>query len=299
MSAADTIDDPFRRQVAAAVAHRDRLLPLVDSVAADMGTPHGARWRRVSAALGSGDADRALVAAAADPGGWLPLFPADRDRGDRLTRVLAEARQPLLRAGTRWSLLAYPLIVVGVATFVAFLLSVTVMPAFRRIFDDFGMRLPLVTRVVLAATDLLATGWLPVTVAGLALLAGWWLAVRWNPRGPTVTAAFTRALAGLVAAGVPADEAVMLAARGVGVAPRAGLVPPLSAAAGAALRLPPAGAGRVLEAIAACHAERSRGVEGAMAWFVGPVAVGVVGMIVALLTAALFAPLIGLVTELS
>lgn len=302
MTSTATIDGPFRRQVATAVAHRDRLLPLVDAVAADMGPTHGARWRRVSAALASGDADTALVAAAADPAAWLPLFPADRPGGAHLARVLAEARQPLLRASTGWSLVAYPLIVVGVAGLVAMLLSVTVMPAFRRIFDDFGMQLPLITRVVLSISDLLAVAWVPVTVAGLAtLLAGWWLTVRWNPRGPTVSGAFAGGLAGLVADGVPADEAVALAARGVGVrpAPRGHGVACLGAAGAAALRLPPERAGRVLEAIAACHADRRRGAVGAMAWLVGPLAVGVVGTIVALITAALFAPLIKLVTGLS
>lgn len=297
-------DAALCRQVAAVVERRDALVPLVDavadSVAAEIGSGAGSRWRAVAAALASADPGRAVAAARTDPGAWLPLFPASAAGDAHLPRLLAEARRPLLRVGRRWSTLAYPLIVFGVATLVMVLLSITVMPAFRKLFDDFGLQLPLVTRIVLGITDVLASGWPAATLGGLALLAGWWLAVRRSPGGPAVTAGFTQALAGLVAGGVPADEAVALAARGVGVAwPSRGKPPPLSHAARAALALPPATAGRVLEAVAACHEDRTRRAAAGMAWFVGPVAVGVMGTLVGLITAALFAPLIKLVVALS
>lgn len=303
MSTAAGADDVWSRHVAAAVANRAALLPLVDAVADSLDAESGAgvsrRWRAVSVALASADPTRAAAAARSDPAAWLPLFPATEAAEKRLARLLGEARRPLLTSSRQWSALVYPLIVLGVATLVLFVLSVTVMPAFRKLFDDFGLQLPLVTRAVLIATDLLATGWLPAAVAGLALLAAWWLAVRYGPRGPTVTAGFTQALAGLVAAGVPADEAVVLAARGVGQAGEGSGAAPLTHAAREALGLPPDSAGRVLDAVAECHADRTRRAAGGMAWFVGPVAVGLVGSFVGLVTMALFAPLIKLVVSLS
>jgi uncharacterized membrane protein len=291
-------DAALCRRVAAVVERRDALVPLIDavadSVAAEIGFGAGSRWRAVAAALASADPGRAVAAAGTDPGAWLPLFPASAAGAAHLPRLLAEARRPLLRAGRRWSPLAYPLFVFGVATLVLVLLSITVMPAFRKPFDDFGLELPPVTQIVLGI------GWPAATLGGLALLAGWQLAVWRSPGGPAVTAGFTHALAGLVAGGVPADEAVALAARGVGVAwPSRGKPPPLSHAARAALALPPATAGRVLEAVAACHEDRTRWAAAGMAWFVGPVLVGVMGVLVGLITAALFAPVIKLVVALS
>lgn len=303
MSGASDSSDVLGRHVAAVHARRDAVVPIVsilaDSLDAAIGSGAGQRYRDVAAALGSAAPARAIAAARSDPAAWLPLFPASSPVEARLPRLLAEARRPLAKARRRWSVLAYPLIVLGVATLVVAVLSMTVMPAFRQLFDDFGLQLPLVTRGVLAITDLLASGWIPATLGGVALFAGWWLAVRYSPDGPTVAAAFTEALAGLVAAGVPAAEAVALAARGVGVDTAPGEPASLTHAARAALALPPATAGRVLEAVAACHADRVRRSADGMAWFVGPLAVGVVGTIVGLVTAALFAPLIKLVVALS
>lgn len=304
MSGAGDANDVLGRQVAAVHARRDAVVPILSAVAdsldAGAGSRAGQRYREGAAALASADPTRAIAAARSDPAAWLPLFPASSPVECQLPRLLAEARRPLARARRRWSALAYPLIVLGVATLVVAVLSMTVMPAFRKLFDDFGLQLPLLTRGVLAITDLFASGWIPATLGGVALVAGWWLAVRYRPGGPTVAAGFTEALAGLVAAGVPAAEAVALAARGVGVADAApGDPAPLSHAARAALTLPPATAGRVLEAVAACHADRARRSADGMAWFVGPLAVGVVGTIVGLITAALFAPLIKLVVALS
>ena len=305
MSAGGVAADPFDRAVAAAVAERTRLLPAVVALAAEIPGAPGARWRRLAGALESGDVTTALSAAHADPAAWLPLVPADGDAVVRLRRLLAEAREPLERAGGRWWLLAYPLVVAGLALVVLWLMSVLLMPTFRSLYDEFGLQLPGLAYVMLALADWLATGWIPLTLAGVALLSGWALAWRWSPRGPVVTAAFTRTLGDLVAAGLPTDTAVALAGRGVGVKrlhlPDAGAVPraPLSHAALEALRLPEGARGPVLAALAACHADRRQGSQGMMEWLIGPVAVGVTGTLVGLVVVALFLPLFKLISALS
>jgi type II secretory pathway component PulF len=55
----------------------------------------------------------------------------------------------------------------------------------------------------------------------------------------------------------------------------------------------------LLDAIADCHDDRGRGRLDFAAWFLGPVLVGVVGVIVGLLMLSLFLPLLRLVSDLS
>lgn len=107
---------------------------------------------------------RAMVAAG-EGSGTLPQILM------RLADLLE--RQAEVR-GKVMSALAYPIILAIVATFVVFALMVFVVPKVVEQFEDVGQTLPLLTRIVIALSDFLASWWwlLLIALAGIALLIG-------------------------------------------------------------------------------------------------------------------------------
>lgn len=288
-----------RHAVAAAGRHRS-LEPAVRALAADVPPARRAAWDRMAAALSSGrDADVAL-AAAADPACWVPLV-AHASPVAAVEGLAAVAARPTSLSGGWWRVLAYPLAVGGMALVVVFAFGSLVLPVFKGFFADFGLQLPLGTRLVMGLMEAIVGSWGPLALGAAALVAARMILLRRSPRGPAVTATFTAALADLVAGGIAADDALALAARSVGVRHCSRTAPrrPLTEAAASALELPaPAGHG-VLRALAANHAARGAASQETLEWFVGPLAVGVAGCIVGLVVIALFMPLIHLVTALT
>jgi type IV pilus assembly protein PilC len=252
-------------------------------------------------ALASGDVARGTAAATASLACWIPLF-ASAENDPRLTvRLLQIAARPPAVTTHVWWLLAYPLGVAIVALAVLALLTFLVLPEFESIFDGFGIQLPFVTRMALGLRPIFERGWPLIIITGAPVALAWAVAVRWSARSVAAIASFTRSLARLVAAEVPIDEALVLAGRAAGAtgldlaSPRR----PLTFAAAAALDYAPRSAAVLLDAIADCHDDRGRGRLDAAAWFLGPVLIGAVGLIVGFLTLALFMPLIRLVQDLS
>lgn len=288
-----------RRAVAAATRHRE-LAPAIRALAADL-TPAGrGGYERLAAALASGREADVAAAAAADPALWMPLIVHDSPVSalDGLAQVAAQPPQPL---GSRWRVLAYPLVVVGIALVVLFFAGTLVLPMFDVVFEDFGMQQPVITTVVRLVLVQVTSGWKLLSVGAAAIIAARFIMIRRSPRGPEVTAAYTATLADLVGGGFAADDAVTLAARSVGVRPadRARPSRPLTAAAAAALDLPAAAGSHILRALSANHSARGRASVETLEWMIGPVAVGVAGCIVGLVVVALFMPLIQLVNDLS
>ena len=124
---------------------------------------------------------RLSEAMAREPTSFPPLYRAMVSAGESsgtLDRILArladlQERQAIVR-GKVMSALAYPIVLSIVATFVVFALMVFVVPKVVEQFEDVGQQLPLLTRVVIALSDFLASWWwlLIVALAGLVLLVG-------------------------------------------------------------------------------------------------------------------------------
>jgi general secretion pathway protein F len=164
-------------------------------------------------------------------------------------------RNEALNANVR-SALVYPMLVLAMTGLSLIILMVLVIPEFRAIFEDAGGELPLLTKIVLAASDLtIKWGWLLlILMAGAALfikraasagpgrlfLDNWLL--RMPLAGDTIrrieTARFCRSLGTLRANGVGLIEAISIAAgtltnRAIAKA-AAGIAGPLAKGAGLA-----------------------------------------------------------------
>lgn len=151
--------------------------------------------------------------------------------GDTLAQLAAYGdKQLALRAKLRGAL-AYPIAVLGVAGLITLVMLVWVVPAFQAMFADFGGTLPWATRVVITLSDLAVAHWpmllggMLATAAGLAMAQRHWPALRALEHraglvvplaGPlwrhAILARWSRTLAVLIAAGVPLDEALGIAA---------------------------------------------------------------------------------------
>jgi type IV pilus assembly protein PilC len=134
------------------------------------------------------------------------------------------------------SAMAYPLFVVGFAFLVLSFLLIFIVPIFARIFEDLGGTLPLLTRIVMAVSNILTSFW--GILVYLALGVAVFLFLRWKKteRGRKVwgrislkiplkigeviqkvaLARFARTLGTLSAAGVPVLQALEITATSSG-----------------------------------------------------------------------------------
>ncbi len=294
-------EEVLARLVAEAIErHRDQAA-FVRLVAAELPQREQPPWVAVAAALETGDVARGTAAAAATPAVWIPFFASPVGDPKLPARILQTAAQPPRAAEVRWLLVAYPLALAILALGLLTILSALVLPPFETIFRDFGMELPLVTRLALAVRPFMTSIWEPVLLAGGLLIVARWLMTRWSAGSAATSTAFTRTLARLVAGGIPADEAIAVAGRVVDARNLALATPrrPLSYAAAAALDFAPRTAAILLDAVADCQEDRSRGLLGLGQWFVGPAMIVMLGLFVGFVALALFWPLVNLVGVLS
>lgn len=288
------------RHVAAAIDRHRGIAPYVRLVAAALPSGERGSWQRMADALAAGDVAAGVAAARTAAACWVPLI-ATAAGDPRLEARILQAAVRAPRGGGRWAALVPTLAVAGLALLVMLLLATTVLPLFETLFDDFGLQLPWLTRATLALGPAVRSLWQP---GGAALVLGgilWWILAVQVPRRSAAVADFTHAVARLVAGGVADDDALLLAARVVAARPVDPASPtrPLTHAAVAALEAPPAAAAVLLDAVAACHDDRSRGGSSVGEWFTGPLAVGLIGLLVGGIVLALFLPLVKLVSNLS
>jgi hypothetical protein len=252
-------------------------------------------------ALASGNIDAGVAGASADPACWMPLMTTAAGDPRRFRRLLEAAARPAEVLDHGWASVLYPLFVLTIALGMLITASWTLLPAFEDLFNDYGSELPPITRQAMALATFMRSGWQPLLLAGFLLLAGRWLFRFWSRRSAAVAETFTRFLARLTERGIPQDEAMVLAARGVGVTPCSSRWPrrPMSHAAVAALAHATTVSVTLLDAIADCHAERAMRSRGTAGMFAGPVAVIVVGGITYFLFRAMLAPMIKLIGDLS
>ncbi|TNE41863.1 MAG: type II secretion system protein GspF [Sphingomonadales bacterium] len=151
-----------------------------DRVRAIITSAHGGvmEGRRLAEAMGAEPRSfpplyRAMVAAGENSGS-LPIIM------DRLSRLLE--RQAAIRSKVITAI-AYPAVLAAFAVCVVIALMVLVVPKVVEQFDTLGQKLPLLTRIVIAISNLLAHWWwLIALVIALALLGGWQLLRQEGPR---------------------------------------------------------------------------------------------------------------------
>ncbi|WP_254512598.1 type II secretion system F family protein [Anatilimnocola floriformis] len=273
------------------------------------------------------------------PGYWIPLLSAataSRDPGRILREFLRETEQAeQLRRQWRQTL-AYPLLLISLAVAVLIGLSIIVIPIFRNIFDGFGIRVPLPTRLVLVISEWITSGRvLVVIVVGGLLSFGLYRACRWLSPAlreswadrfalwighSTAIARFAQFTADLLEAEVSPEHALRLAGLATGSGPiqraavrvAAGLTSSteeaceknrrvLTRTVHYALVTPNSKTGRMrlLREIGASYAER---MSWRLSWargFVEPLAICLVGLIVGGVAFALFLPLFSLLHALA
>lgn len=130
------------------------------------------------------------------------------------------------------SALTYPTVILVMAVVVVVILAGFVLPKFKEFFLSFHAKLPLPTRMLLAATDFLTTWWWALLLGGAGLFAGF-LVLMASPGGRAlrdrvllkipavgtvvryaVIERFCRILSSMVQAGVPLPDALDLASVG-------------------------------------------------------------------------------------
>lgn len=316
------------------------IAPALHAYTAEM--PSGRRRRElgtVCRVLEGGDSAGAAAALAALPDYWIPLLSsatASQDPGRVLQGFLQESRRADELRRQWWATLAYPLLVFCLAIAVLLALCLTIVPAFREIFDDFGLELPALTMFVLNVSRWITEGAGLVIIVALVLIIGTFLMFRltlptsfgaWLRNGygaflgrSTAIAQFSRFAADLLEAGVDTPTAVRIAAYAtnrpsfqfagweLASALQAGDVasssldqPPLTATAVYALKsaMPATSRIRLLREISAFRADVARH---RLSWahgFVGPAALTAIGLVVGGVVLALFLPLIDLINNLS
>ncbi|MCM2371533.1 Type II secretion system F domain protein [Rhodopirellula sp. ICT_H3.1] len=82
------------------------------------------------------------------------------------------------------TVVAYPVVVLGICCLVLGLISVIVVPTFQQMFDEFGLQLPMFTRILFGVSDFIQS---PMTYVGLALFltcCGLFAWLRWGASSP-------------------------------------------------------------------------------------------------------------------
>src|SRR5439155_13454037 len=153
------------------------LLPALHAYAAEM--PPGRSRRQLTALLElvqRGDAQQAAAAVQSMPTYWIALLSAATASSDPariLEQFLEESQQAdALRRQWRWTM-AYPVVVFGMAAAVLAFLSFVPIPIFRDMFAGFGLRLPWLTRFILAIAAWITSG--QIILLAIAIAVGGFL----------------------------------------------------------------------------------------------------------------------------
>jgi len=289
--------------------------------------------------LEQGDPTEAERVFASLPDYWIPLLSAatsSRDPARVLHEFLEESRRADELRRQWWLMLAYPLFVVFLAMAVVIALSVMVIPSFGEIFDEFDLQLPALTLLVLNVARWVTSGWffviviLLIAAAALALFAGRSTQMS-RRRGlgnplraifgrPTAIARFARFTADLLEAGLPIPDALRIAGfttnrvamqraawrlandmeSGVFAAGQFER-PPVTATILYALssEMPVASRIRLLRQVGDANAERTRVRLSWTRGIIEPLAICVIGLVVAMVVLGLFLPLVNLINGLS
>ncbi|MCU0223897.1 MAG: type II secretion system F family protein [Acidobacteria bacterium] len=183
----------------------------------------------------------ALSDAFAAQGVFPPLFASTVASGERSGEIATVLQRYVTYSKTLLSVrkkvlaaLTYPAILIALSVVLVVVLLVYVLPNFQDFFSDFGADLPLITRAVMGASQLIRQWWfvwLGVVLGGSALLAVW----RRTPTGQRalealvyqlpvvgsiarkfVVTRFARTLGTLVSGGIPMVTGLEIVSRAIG-----------------------------------------------------------------------------------
>jgi type II secretory pathway component PulF len=316
------------------------LTPALHAYAAEM--PAGQARRQLEGILriiDSGDAVAAAAALEKRPTYWIPLLSAatsSPDPGRILQEFLKESRRAEeLRRQWRQTLV-YPLTVLCIAAAVMIFLSIVMVPVFRDIFSEFGLKLSWLTLSVVTLSSWITSGRILIVIALVIVLAlfVWWLAgfvpraIRefvgdWfgTPLGRwTAIARFYQFLADLLEAELEPAHALRLAGYAAGSQRLKRATWRMASEIGAggevlpqpyqrtrtvtalhALRsdLPLASRVRLLREVSTGHAERARVLLSWTRGIIEPISILFIGLLVAWVVVALFLPLFSLIQGLA
>jgi hypothetical protein len=289
------------KHVAKAIERHRGAAGFVRLVAAELPSSERPPWVRMADALDRGDVAAGTAAATRSIDCWIPLFASQAHDPRLAVRLLQTAARPAAGPAGPWLLLAYLTAVTALAFGLLIALSLTVIPTYQFLASVFGADEFTIVQMASKLPGFFASIWQPLLAAAGVIAFPWWLAARWSARSAATATAFTRTLARLIAADVPTADALALASHAVGVRPVDPAAPrlPLGYATAAATEFAPPTAAVLLDAIADCHDDRSRGRLSLGQWLIGPVLITVVGLIVGVVVVALFIPLIKIVSDLS
>ena len=116
---------------------------------------------------------------------WLPLLMAGRDSSTRETQhelVLSMIKQESGRRRSHWLSLIYPIGLFSIVIVVLVLLSVSIIPKWRKIFSEFELKLPAPTLLVLGVSDVIVNRPILLIVVTFCSVGFAWLLYRVFPR---------------------------------------------------------------------------------------------------------------------
>ncbi len=328
------------RHLARIVERARSLAPALRAYAAEMSPSRSRRQLlELLTVLDMSDTPQAVAALQRLPAFWIPLLAAATKTDDpgRMIQVFVRESNRAAELSRLWRrTLVYPLVLLSAAMAVMVFLSLIVIPVFRRLFEDFGLRLPALTQAVLAVAEWISSGWLMVIAAAVAVGAyvltkfvEWglpealrnWLSDRFGkPLGrSTALAQFSQYLADLLEADFAPASALRLAGSaaesprlkraawrtageicGGGISNFANRRILTSSVLNAVeAEMPPRSRITLLRELSRCHGERAALL---LSWTRGvlePLAIVLVGFIVGAVVIGLFLPLVWLVQGLS
>lgn len=329
----------LRSFLSLAIPQAQTITPAIRAYANEM--PSSRRRRQltdVCNTIEQGDIAGAEEAFVALPEYWIPVLSASasaRDPGRALHTFLQESRVSRQSRHQWWLVFVYPLLVAGLATVVLIALSYFVVPVFRNIFDDFGLQLPDLTKLLLWISAQITSGrllmYVLMAMAVIALLFtlhrifpdGWigWVIdrIRWPFVRSTAVARSASFLADLLEADLTIPDALRIAGYTAGTArlrrdswrlanelevgsrltvPHRTVLSPIVELALRA-EMSAKSRVRVLREVGICYLERARRRLSWTRGIVEPLTITVVGLLVGVSVIALFMPLVKLVEGLS
>jgi type II secretory pathway component PulF len=226
----------LQRQIDRVLATGKPLAPALLAYAQEL--PRGKsrlRLQRLANQLEQGHDPSGELAAGQIDEEWIPLLVAAGSSSDPSqipSRIIDEVQREGDLRGQFAGALAYPLVLFAVSAAVMLLITLWIIPPFHDIFREFDLELPAPTILVLTISEIVRhSGWV-VLISGLLLGAilfyvpafrGWiirirdWITQRIPVLGATVRlvdrARFTRCLANLLEAEVPATDALRISGR--------------------------------------------------------------------------------------
>lgn len=331
--------DALRSHMQQVLNRAAELLPGLRAYAQEL-TNHRERreLQNVIQLIEQGSAAAAVKSLSSLPGYWIPLLSAasqTRDPGRLLRDFLEETQRTKELQRQWWLALAYPVFLVVLAGIVMVGLSFVVVPVYSKLFNDFQIELPWLTRTIVRLAEAVVSGRVVLAVLfvfALGLLvwkSRYFLPKRWREAiadnwslrfgRSSALARFSRFAADLL----EAELAPQVAVRVAGIATANGSLQRASRHLAAALEqenidLPPNSKAlltktirsalqsplpnptrvALLREVSQCYAQR---VRNRLSWtrgLVEPLAICLVGLMVAVTALALFMPLIRLTTGL-